>query len=247
VSQHGTEDTAEVLDDIAAHSAPVSVEPSPGKHLLDLRDLRVAYPTRGLFSSPIEILHGVSIAVEEGRTMGLVGESGCGKTTLGRAVLGLAPVTGGTIMYDGVDIAHATRSQRRRLSRDIQVVFQDPYTSLNPAMTIGDILSEPLGSQGISGADARKRVVDLLDRVKLPVDSMDRLPKEKESGRASSPVVSANEWPSRGLLLSSRGSSCVTSRSPRSISPHKLASSICCWRSRSKRACRTCSSPMTST
>lgn len=183
MSQHGTEDTAEVLDDIAAHSTPVSVEPSPGKHLLDLRDLRVAYPTRGLFSSPIEILHGVSIAVEEGRTMGLVGESGCGKTTLGRAVLGLAPVTGGTIMYDGVDIAHATRSQRRRLSRDIQVVFQDPYTSLNPAMTIGDILSEPLGSQGISGADARKRVVDLLDRVKLPVDSMDRLPREFSGGQ----------------------------------------------------------------
>ncbi len=181
--QKGTEDPAEVLDDIAAHAAPVSAEPQSGKHLLDISDLRVAYPTRGLFSSPIEILHGVSIAVDEGRTMGLVGESGCGKTTLGRAVLGLAPVTGGTITYDGRDIAHASRSERRRLSRDIQVVFQDPYTSLNPAMTVGDILSEPLGSHGISGADARKRVLDLLDRVKLPKDAMDRLPREFSGGQ----------------------------------------------------------------
>jgi ABC-type glutathione transport system ATPase component len=183
MSDHATEDPAEILDHIAAEAAPVAAEPPRGKHLLDIRDLRVAYPGRGMFATPIEILHGVSIAVEEGRTMGLVGESGCGKTTLGRAVLGLAPVTGGAITYDGRDIAHASRSERRGLSRDIQVVFQDPYTSLNPAMTIGDILSEPLGSQGISGADARKRVLDLLDRVKLPKDAMDRLPREFSGGQ----------------------------------------------------------------
>lgn len=183
MSTHPTEDPAEVLDDLAGHSAPVSAAPPTGRHLLDIADLRVAYPGKGMFATPIEILHGVSIAVEEGRTMGLVGESGCGKTTLGRAVLGLAPVTGGTITYDGKDIAHAGRPERRRLSRDIQVVFQDPYTSLNPAMTIGDILSEPLGSQGISGPEARKRVMDLLDRVKLPADAMNRLPREFSGGQ----------------------------------------------------------------
>ncbi len=183
MTDHTTEDPAELLDHLAAEAAPVAAEPAPGKHLLDVSGLRVAYPGRGMFATPIEILHGVSIAVEEGRTMGLVGESGCGKTTLGRAVLGLAPVTGGTITFDGRDIAHAGRAERRRLSKDIQVVFQDPYTSLNPSMTIGDILSEPLGSQGISGADARQRVLGLLDRVKLPKDAMDRLPREFSGGQ----------------------------------------------------------------
>lgn len=183
MNSRGTGDQAELLDDNAGRSVPVSADPSRGKHLLDVCDLRVAYPGKGMFSTPIEILHGVSIAVEEGKTMGLVGESGCGKTTLGRAVLGLAPVTGGTITFDGRDIAHATKAERRTMAKDIQVVFQDPYTSLNPSMTIGDILAEPLGSQGISGAESRRRVMDLLDRVKLPVDSMDRLPREFSGGQ----------------------------------------------------------------
>lgn len=152
-------------------------------HLLQVQDLRVAYPTKGLLAKPVEVLHGVSLAVEEGRTLGLVGESGCGKTTLGRAVLGLAPVTAGTITFAGRDISHATRSERRKLSRDIQVVFQDPYTSLNPAMTVGGILSEPLGVQGISGADARSRVAGLLDRVHLPSDAYHRLPREFSGGQ----------------------------------------------------------------
>ncbi|MHB1010372.1 MAG: ATP-binding cassette domain-containing protein, partial [Propionibacteriaceae bacterium] len=183
MNAHGSEDPAEVLDDIVGHIPPVSATPARGKHLLDIVDLRVAYPTKGFLSRPVEVLHGVSVAVEEGRTMGLVGESGSGKTTLGRAVLGLAPVTGGSITFDGHEIAHASRSERRKMAADIQVVFQDPYTSLNPSMTIGDILSEPLGSQGISGAEARKRVRNLLDRVKLPVDSMDRLPREFSGGQ----------------------------------------------------------------
>ena len=183
MSTHGSEDPAEVLDDVVGMVTPVTAEPPRGKHLLDVVGLRVAYPTKGFLSSPVEILHGVSVAVEEGRTMGLVGESGSGKTTLGRAVLGLAPVTGGSITFDGRDIAHIGRSERRRMAADIQVVFQYQYTSLNPSMTIGDILSEPLGSQGISGAEARKRVRALLDRVKLPVDSMDRLPREFSGGQ----------------------------------------------------------------
>lgn len=173
---------AEEVDALTA-AAPHIEELAPGKHLLDVKDLRVAYPQKGFLAKPVEILHGVTIAVEEGKTMGLVGESGSGKSTLGRAVLGLAPVTGGSITFDGQEIAHASRRVRRKLSKDIQVVFQDPYTSLNPSMTVGDILSEPLMVQGVDGASARKRVADLLDQVKLPQDAMDRLPREFSGGQ----------------------------------------------------------------
>lgn len=151
--------------------------------LLRVDDLVVEYPGKGLFAKPFRALHGVSVAIEQGQTLGLVGESGSGKTTLGRAVLGLAPVTGGTITFEGKDIGHAKRAERRKLSRDLQVVFQDPYTSLNPSMTIGDILAEPLGIQGVTGKAARDRVRELLDRVHMPVDAMDRLPREFSGGQ----------------------------------------------------------------
>lgn len=153
------------------------------KNLLTVQDLVVEYPGKGLFSKPFRVLHGVSVEIGEGETLGLVGESGSGKTTLGRAVLGLAPVTGGTITFQGQDISHASRRQRRQLSQDLQVVFQDPYTSLNPSMTVGDILAEPLGIQGISGQQARQRVQELLDRVGMPVDAMGRLPREFSGGQ----------------------------------------------------------------
>ncbi len=151
--------------------------------LLRVQDLVVEYPGKGLFAKPFRALHGVSIAIEEGQTLGLVGESGSGKTTLGRAVLGLAPVTEGTLTFEGQDISHAKRADRRKLSKDLQVVFQDPYTSLNPAMTVGDILAEPLGIQGVTGKAARDRVRELLDRVHMPVDAMGRLPREFSGGQ----------------------------------------------------------------
>jgi ABC-type glutathione transport system ATPase component len=125
----------------------------------------------------------VSIRIGHGETLGLVGESGSGKTTLGRALLGLAPVTEGTIRFNGDDIGHAGRGKRRALSRDLQVVFQDPYTSLNPSMTVGDILSEPLTVQGRSRSDARTRVREVLDQVGLPQDTIGRLPREFSGGQ----------------------------------------------------------------
>ncbi len=155
----------------------------PNEDLLRVDDLVVEYPGKGMFAKPFRVLHGVSVHIAPGETLGLVGESGCGKTTLGRAILGLAPVTSGRITFDGRDISHAGRAERRALSKDIQVVFQDPYTSLNPSMTIGDILSEPLGIQGIRGSDARATVKELLDRVHLPLDAMDRLPREFSGGQ----------------------------------------------------------------
>lgn len=151
--------------------------------LLDVRDLRVAYPGKGLRRRAHEVLHGVSIDVRPGETVGLVGESGSGKSTLGRAVLGLAPITGGSIRLDGEQIAQATRARRRQLAADLAVVFQDPYGSLSPAMTIGDTLTEPLRARGATARDAQRKVGELLDLVHLPADAARRLPREFSGGQ----------------------------------------------------------------
>jgi ABC-type glutathione transport system ATPase component len=151
--------------------------------LLDVDDLVVEYPGKGWRRAPFRALKGVSLSIGTGETLGLVGESGSGKTTLGRAVLGLAPVSGGTIRYDGRVISGLNRSQRRALSDEIQVVFQDPYTSLNPAMTVEDILTEPLLVAGVSRVEAERRVRDLLDQVRLPADAGQRLPREFSGGQ----------------------------------------------------------------
>lgn len=151
--------------------------------LLTVDDLVVEYPGKGFRAQPFRALKGVSLDILPGETMGLVGESGSGKTTLGRAVLGLAPVSGGTVTYDGRDISHLGRAARRALSSEIQVVFQDPYSSLNPSMTIEQILAEPLTASGVAGSEARSRVRDLLDQVGLPSDARSRLPREFSGGQ----------------------------------------------------------------
>ncbi|BAS07141.1 oligopeptide transport ATP-binding protein OppF [Arthrobacter sp. Hiyo4] len=161
----------------AAESAPARQE------LLRVDHLVVEYAGKGFRARKFRALTDINISIGQGETLGLVGESGSGKTTLGRAVLGLAPVSGGTITFEGQDISQATRKERRVLSRDMQVVFQDPYTSLNPALEIGDILAEPLGVQGMEQAAAKKRVKELLDQVGLPSDAIHRLPREFSGGQ----------------------------------------------------------------
>jgi ABC-type glutathione transport system ATPase component len=151
--------------------------------LLDVEDLVVDYPARGFGKKPFRALSGVSLDIRPGETVGLVGESGSGKTTLGRAVLGLAPVTSGAIRYDGRDIGSLGRKQRRALASDIQVVFQDPYTSLNPSLTIEQILTEPLTVRDVPRPEASRRVRELLDQVHLPADAGSRLPREFSGGQ----------------------------------------------------------------
>lgn len=143
-------------------------------------DLRVTYG-RGRHRN--EVLKGVTVTIAQGETLGLVGESGSGKTTLGRALLGLVGLSDGSMRFDGADISHRAPRDRRRLARDIQVVFQDPYTSLNPAMKTRDILIEPLLAQGIGSAEASTRVRELLDRVGMPGNSLDRLAREFSGGQ----------------------------------------------------------------
>jgi len=127
------------------------------------------------------VIKGVSFDLHRGETLSMVGESGSGKTTIGRAILGLAPVSEGRVLFRGEDIAGARRTERRRIARDIQVVFQDPYSSLNPSMRIEDILVEPLAAAGV--ADGRKRVRGLLDAVGLPSDAAARYPREFSGGQ----------------------------------------------------------------
>jgi ABC-type glutathione transport system ATPase component len=147
--------------------------------LLEVQDLVVRFPGRRRTST--EIIHGVSFALEPGTTLSLVGESGSGKTTIGRAILGLAPVSEGVVRFRGETISNVPRAERRRLASDVQVVFQDPYSSLNPSLTVESILVEPLVAAGADGARARVR--DLLRAVGLPAEAGGRYPREFSGGQ----------------------------------------------------------------
>ncbi|WP_062385548.1 ATP-binding cassette domain-containing protein [Demequina iriomotensis] len=151
--------------------------------LLTVDALEVEYPGRGFRALPFRAVKGVSFDIRPGETVGLVGESGSGKTTIGRALLGLAPVSAGTLTFRGEDISHPTKQRRRELTRDIQVVYQDPYSSLNPSLTIGDSLTEPMIVRKISTKEAGARVRELLDMVALPADAADRYPREFSGGQ----------------------------------------------------------------
>ncbi|GAA3342096.1 ATP-binding cassette domain-containing protein [Curtobacterium pusillum] len=168
---------------MTSHAAPETPSPTAPRTLLAVDDLVVEYPGKGFRKPSFRALHGVSLDVGPGETVGLVGESGSGKTTLGRAVLGLAPVTAGSVLFEGRSIGHASRRERRSISDELQVVFQDPYTSLNPAMTVGSILAEPLVTHGTAARDARRRISEVLDQVGLPAGSIDRRPREFSGGQ----------------------------------------------------------------
>ncbi|MFD3308629.1 ATP-binding cassette domain-containing protein [Streptomyces sp. NPDC058656] len=147
--------------------------------VLKVEDLVVRYGgRRGTGSTVID---GVSFELSAGETLSLVGESGSGKTTIGRAILGLAPVTSGSVSFRGETISSIPRSRRRKVARDIQVVFQDPYSSLNPSMAVEDILVEPLLATG--SGDGRTRIRELLDAVGLPADAGGRYPREFSGGQ----------------------------------------------------------------
>ncbi|MDX3452661.1 ATP-binding cassette domain-containing protein [Streptomyces sp. ME02-8801-2C] len=147
--------------------------------LLRVEDLVVRFADRR--GRGKTVIDGVSFDIAPCETLGLVGESGSGKTTIGRAILGLTPVSGGEITFRGEVISNVSRARRRKIASDIQVVFQDPYSSLNPAMTVGSILVEPLDAAGVEGGAARIR--ELLDAVGLPADAARRYPREFSGGQ----------------------------------------------------------------
>jgi oligopeptide/dipeptide ABC transporter ATP-binding protein len=156
--------------------------------LLEVRDLRTHFPIRkGLFSrvvGQVKAVDGVSFSIKPGRTVGLVGESGCGKTTVGRSILRLVPHTGGQVIYKGRDFFSYHGGELRQLRRHMQIIFQDPVSSLNPRMTVGNIIGEPITVHGIAkGRDRDDRVASLLERVGLhPHDAL-RYPHEFSGGQ----------------------------------------------------------------
>ncbi len=148
--------------------------------LLRVENLDVRYRSKRP-RQPKKVIDDVSFDIAAGETLGLVGESGSGKTTIGRAILGLAPVNSGRVAFEGRDITRLTRRERRGTARGIQAIFQDPYSSLNPSMSIADILVEPI-VEGTS-KDKRGRVRQLLDAVGLPSDAGRRLAREFSGGQ----------------------------------------------------------------
>jgi oligopeptide/dipeptide ABC transporter ATP-binding protein len=156
--------------------------------LLEVSDLKKHYPVRkGLFSHTIGnvlAVDGISFTIEGGETLGLVGESGCGKSTAGKAILKLIDPTSGTVKVRGKRIDQLSRAEMRPYRRELQVVFQDPYSSLNPRMNVGDIVGEPLRNYAIaSGADLKRRVAQLFEKVGLRGEAMQRYPHEFSGGQ----------------------------------------------------------------
>src|SRR5437016_12686540 len=157
--------------------------------LLQVNDLKKQFPVRGgLFSRKsnwVYAVDGVSFEVERGETLSLVGESGCGKSTVGRAILRLFDITSGQVVLDGQRIDALSPGGLRSMRRRVQVVFQDPFSSLNPRMRVRDILAEPIRNFGLakSAAELEAKVAALMDTVRLPRDALGRRPHEFSGGQ----------------------------------------------------------------
>lgn len=189
MEEDGTEKT---LDPKMANQPDKVVKPmdeSKYPILMEIKDLKKYFPIKGgIFGRTIDhfkAVDGVSLQVRRGRTLGLVGESGCGKTTLGRSILRLIEPTSGSIFFEGKDITNLDAQAMREMRRRMQIIFQDPYSSLNPRMTIGDIVTEPMLIHGI-GANKKERydmARELLQKVGLHGDHLNRYPHEFSGGQ----------------------------------------------------------------
>lgn len=155
--------------------------------LLEVEDLCVSFTTgRGLLGAKrvVHAVNGINLTVGQGETVGLVGESGSGKSTTGRAILRLVPIERGSVRIDGTDVASLAKRELRRARRDMQMVFQDPYSSLDPAMLVADSIGEPLEvHEGLKGEARDKRVRELLEVVRLSPDHLHRYPYEFSGGQ----------------------------------------------------------------
>ncbi|MER7703074.1 ABC transporter ATP-binding protein [Kitasatospora sp. NPDC097605] len=192
------------LDSVPGTPLPTVDDPSPaprpaaghraraedGRWLAEVEDLAVHFPGRGVRlpwhgrPEPVRAVEGVSLRIAPGETLGLVGESGSGKSTTSRVLAGLQPATAGTVRYDGVDATRPDRALRRRLAREVQLVFQDPYASLNPRRTVAQTLDTPLRLHtALDAGQRRERSAELLEQVGLTAAHLDRYPHEFSGGQ----------------------------------------------------------------
>ena len=159
-----------------------------GQNLVEAENVKVHFPIlAGLFQrevGKVRAVDGVTFAIRRGETLGLVGESGCGKSTIGRALIRLREPTEGTVRFDGTELGSLSRRELRRMRRRMQIIFQDPYSSLNPRMTVGMIISEPLETHGLAkGSEKMDRVRELLRLVGLNPNYTNRYPHEFSGGQ----------------------------------------------------------------
>ena len=157
-----------------------------GNNLISIQDLQVHYRSGGgLFSASktVKAVDGVSLDIKKGETLGLVGESGCGKSTLGKAILRLTEPTGGEVHYDGKSLRMLSKTAMREQRKHLQMVFQDPYASLNPRMTVGNIIGEPIRTFGLANGPVEQRVQELMETVGLSRRFVKRYPHEFSGGQ----------------------------------------------------------------
>jgi oligopeptide transport system ATP-binding protein len=177
------------MDPMTATMPETGAAPAAGgPNLIEVEDLKVYFPVRaGIFQKQIgtvKAVDGVTFEIRRGETLGLVGESGCGKSTTGRALIRLREPTQGTVKFDGVDLGNLKAEELRKMRRRMQIIFQDPYGSLDPRMTVGSIINEPIETHRLaSGAAKKQRVADLLRIVGLDPGYVSRYPHEFSGGQ----------------------------------------------------------------